>query len=463
MATYHQLINKFKDQRGATVILVAITVLLFLIGIMALAIDVGYLYATKNELQNIADAGALAGAGKLGEIYTGMTPAEQDSYDFEVTGRALIETAVQEVVTGDKRNIAGGKNIIIDNDNDIFINNMVEAGLKFNTNDYVLPDAVRVIARSNGPVSTFFGRIFGITGFSVNADATAGLTTLDDVGPGEMNMPIGVSENWFIPTPNCEDTIRFSPTTDSCAGWHNFFDPINASAEAEKILGFIVDDPTDHDTDPTNDPDPAEICDYSPCGNSDPGWLDVYFDIPADKMPPPLYTLNVESGESIFEFQGGTISSLFNGGTLVWGEDRVTAVMDGDHQMVDGNPKAPAPFFAIYDYFRFRDGIELPPDGLWIDADNDPLTGIEGNELHVTNPDEVWSALIPVYEDTPDCTNPNEALVIVGFAVIHVVMPNPPPDSTVTAKLDCNLTFIGGQGGGGTTGNVRGSIPNLVE
>lgn len=243
MEIYNQLINKFKDQRGAVSIIVAIIVLFVLIGIMALAVDVGYLYATKNELQNIADAGALAGAGQLGEIYKGMTAAEQDEYDFENDGRPLIQAAVQGVVTGDQRNIAGGKDIIIDNENDIFINNLRDAGTQFNNNNFTLPDAVRVYVHSNGPVSTFFGKIFGITGWAVIADATAALTTIKDVGPGEMKLPIGLSRTWFEPEPNCEDTITFSPTADSCAGWHNFFDPINASAMNDKLLGFIRSDP----------------------------------------------------------------------------------------------------------------------------------------------------------------------------------------------------------------------------
>jgi Flp pilus assembly protein TadG len=456
-----KLMPKFKDQRGAVIIVVAIAMLFFMIGFAALAVDVGYLYATKNELQNIADAGALAGAGKLGQIYTTLTPEQQDTYDFANVGRPLIQTAAQEVVTGDQRNIAGGKDIIIDNENDVFINNINGAGTQFNTNNFTLPDAVRVYAHSNGPVSTFFGKIFGITGWAVSADATAALTTLDEIGPGKMNMPIGISENWFEP-PTCEDTIKFSPTTSSCAGWHNFFDAINANAMSDKLLGFILDDPTIHDTDVTNDQDPEGTCSVPPCGRSDPSWLDVYFDMNPGQVPPPMYTMGVESEASFFEFQGGTISALFNGGKLDWEtDDHVTPVWDGGdppQQVVIDDPIHPAPFFAIFDYFRFRDGIEIPTGGISVDTDGD---GIDDHTAY--HADEVWSALVPVYKDEDECINPNTSLEIVGFAIIHVIMPNPPPDSTVTAKIDCNLTFIGGQGSGGTKGNVRGTIPNLVE
>jgi Flp pilus assembly protein TadG len=59
MKIYNQVLNKLKDQRGAVAVIVAILAFFVLIGMMALAIDVGYLYATKNELQDVADASAV--------------------------------------------------------------------------------------------------------------------------------------------------------------------------------------------------------------------------------------------------------------------------------------------------------------------------------------------------------------------------------------------------------------------
>ena len=488
MKIYNQLINKLKDQRGGVAIIVAIIVVFIVIALMALAIDVGRLYGTKNELQNVADAAALAGAGKLGDIYTHMTAAEQDAHDFS-TDRADIVLSARGVV-GAGNNKVAGEDITI-NEGDIFIYNVTLEGgnLKYEGSDHfvlgdpsTMPDAVRVKVRrddtsgGNGPITTFFAKMLGFGTINVTADATAALTTLDEVGSGEMNMPIGLSENMF---PNdCTDTIKFSPTADSCAAWHNFFDPVNASTLPAKLLGLILDDPTVHDDDPTNDPDPYGQCALEPCGRTDPNdamdqsWLDVYFNMLASQVPDSDYTMDVDGGEDSFDFQGGVISALFTGGRLDWEADA-----NGDYvipkynipgdstsgQVVLGDDKHPASFFAIFDYMRFRDGIDLPLGGLDVDADDDPTTGTNGNEMHITDSDAVWSALVPVYEDNDVCINPNSALKIVGFAVIHVVMPNAPPASTITAKIDCNLTFIGGQGGGGFSGNVRGTIPNLVE
>jgi hypothetical protein len=101
-------------------------------------------------------------------------------------------------------------------------------------------------------------------------------------------------------------------------------------------------------------------------------------------------------------------------------------------------------------------------NGYGIDSDND---GFED----ITHPDAVWSATVPIYKDDvweeseESCMNPNISLKIVGFARVVVIKPNPPPDTNVQAIIDCEIIFIKGIGGGGMTGNVRSSIPNLVE
>ena len=56
--------NFIKQTEGATAIIIALS-LFALIGVASLAIDMGQLYTVRNELQNVADAAALAGAGQL--------------------------------------------------------------------------------------------------------------------------------------------------------------------------------------------------------------------------------------------------------------------------------------------------------------------------------------------------------------------------------------------------------------
>jgi uncharacterized membrane protein len=65
-------------QRGVVSIIVALTVAM-LIGFVGLALDLGKLYVARSELQNSADACALAAARKPGDIdgWHGLSMKEQ--------------------------------------------------------------------------------------------------------------------------------------------------------------------------------------------------------------------------------------------------------------------------------------------------------------------------------------------------------------------------------------------------
>lgn len=406
MKSYFNFFEKVRNQAGVSAVIVAI-VLTMLIGFTALAVDVGYWYVTKNELQNVADAAALAGAGYLGSIYKGLSYDEQQTHMFT---RANIMAVVQEVAG---KNQAAKMNIaILDAD--------VTIGIWDGTNPLppmaaplVGPDAVRVIARrdtiANGPILTFFARIFNINAVDVSADATAALTGPAIVEEGELKVPFSLSKNNF---PNdCSNPIIFSPTAESCAGWHNFLDPVNASTMPDKMLGLIQGDVQEYD---------GLV--------SGPDWLDQNFDMNA----PPDAEVTPEVGiTDEFNHQGGTVASLFLGGRLGNTENDINLPEE-----ILGDAKHPAPFPALFDYFRRRDD--------------------DGN-------DSIWTATVPVYEDDDVCENPSGAIPIVGFATIEIIMPNPPPDSSVSVKVYCELTFVDGRGGGGAYGNLKGIIPNLVE
>lgn len=410
-----------KYSRGGVLAMVAVLLFVFL-GVAALAIDIGFRNTTRNELQNIADSAALAGAGFLGSVYTSgaykdLTPAQQQSYTVY---RNEVVGVVQDA--GMKNKAAGVSISINDTSTDIIIGRWDPSTLSINPATLVTPDAVSVVTRrddqANTPISTFFASIFNFDTLAVTAEATAALSGPAWVAEGELKTPFGLSENVF---PNsCTDLIAFSPTTASCAAWHNFLDPINASNMEEKLIGFIQGD--------NDGGGSCEFCDGDSLLNG-PEWLAANFDI--NKTPSPAVTPAVETGQE-FAFQGGTISSLFNGGYL--GAD-----YNGNTGTVYDNDKKPAPMLALFDYFRYRDG----------DGD-----------------DSVWTATIPVYKDTrqpPDCMNPTGRVEIVGYARIVVVSPDPPPSSNIRVHVDCNMSVIEGRSGAGNFGNVMGSIPALVK
>ena len=416
-----KLLEKVRNQAGATAVIVAIT-LPMLIGFTALAVDVGYMHVTKNELQNVADAAALAGAGYLGSIYEGLSYDDQQTYEFS---RSDIVDVVQEVAG---KNQAAGMNIGIINA-DVTIGTwfggtgtLTPIPITIPATPIVGPNAVRVIARRdgsvNGPILTFFARIFNIDAVNVVADATAALTGPGMLNTGELKVPFSLSENNF--PNNCTNPITFSPTADSCAGWHNVFDSANASDIGNKLLGLIQGDINQTYVDDVTG---------APLVNG-PAWLTNNFNMiapPVAEIPPVVIT-----GDKI-NHQGGKVSSLFLGGRL----DTTTAAGDLDiNGPIMGDAKHPAPFPALFDYFRRRDN----------DGDN-----------------SIWTTTVPVYEDDAVCENPSGPITIIGFATIEIHMPNPPPSSSVTVFVYCELNVVDGRGGGGTFGNTFGTIPNLVE
>ncbi len=215
-----------RNQRGAVIIIVALG-LVVLLGMAALAVDLGYLHVTRNELQNISDSSSLAATRYIGHIYETIPYQEQATYDFSIRVSEIKQAAKDMGIA----NVAAGKNITI-NDSDILIGRWHSDTKTFEeiTGPLVQPTAVKVIARRDtsspeGSVSTFFANVFSRGTANVNALAVASLTAQSTVEPGNL-IPIGISEEWFRNKDVfCNQPIRFYPTNtpEGCAGWNVFF------------------------------------------------------------------------------------------------------------------------------------------------------------------------------------------------------------------------------------------------
>ncbi|HBH61369.1 MAG TPA: hypothetical protein DDX85_06465 [Nitrospiraceae bacterium] len=232
MGNYFGMLNKLRDHDGVTAIVVGIMLTIFL-GLAAFVIDIGYSRVTKNELQNIADGAALAAARKLGVIYEPMSYTDIQSYDAADDEVSIKDIAID---VADKSKAGGKGNIIINND-DIVIGTWDPSGTpKFNPT-LNKPNAVQVTARrdniANGPISTFFARVFGIDSTDVSADATAALTGQSTADEGGLPLPVGISKAWFLNKEDfCNQPIKFYPTgtAEGCAGWNVYEEnPSNAS------------------------------------------------------------------------------------------------------------------------------------------------------------------------------------------------------------------------------------------
>jgi hypothetical protein len=233
MKEHPQLFLSLKDRRGVTAIVVGI-IIIILFGFVALAVDIGYVMVTRNELQNIADAAALGATRKLGTIYEPMSYAEHQNY---VCDPSTIIAVGKEVAL---KNQAAGQNITI-NDEDIKIGRW-DSTNKTLTTTLEQPDAVSVIARrdrsANGPIITFFARILGIDNVDVSAKATAALTGISRIGSGGLPIPVGISKEWFEKPEFCNQPIKFYPTgtLEGCAGWHTYDSKTHSASQLRSIL-----------------------------------------------------------------------------------------------------------------------------------------------------------------------------------------------------------------------------------
>jgi hypothetical protein len=208
--------SKLRDQQGVTVILVAV-LMSVLLGFTALAIDLSNLYVVRNELQNSADAGALAGARFLyNDDGAAVNPgANLIAYNAARDNRALAITGAVPVDV----NWSGG------NAGEVQRGHWSFTTRTFTANDSLAPvvlwdrswldldmdpsfiNAVRVVARRQAtPAASFFARIFGYQNFQLSAEAVAYLGFAGSFGENEVDQPIAI----------CIQSITDDSTTYGC-------------------------------------------------------------------------------------------------------------------------------------------------------------------------------------------------------------------------------------------------------
>ena len=406
MKLANKVISKFKDQKGAVAIVVGLALFFFIVGFAALAIDVGYLYATRNELQNIADSAALAATGELGDQY----------YKGETIDIGEIKSAA--VDAGSKNHAAEKLGIIIDLD-DIEIGNWDSAAdpPSFTASSVLTgdEDAVRVRARrqndprsADGPVGTFFAKIFGFETANLQADATAALSGVGHVVTGGLPLPIGIGKVRFDDPDWCGEPIKFYPSNDieACGGWHNFED------DKTKLKQDILDGML-----PLDDPD----------------WISPFTE-----------------GGDFFWFKGGTdTSAWFKIKEIFDNAKVVNDYFDEDGEIkewpLDGDmdPNVWTATVVVYD----KDDCGNPNDRYEI----------------------IGFAAVNIYEICTSLSDPDE-LITGGGAGSNYPLPDlplPPEDhclngeKKLVARIACD--FVKAQRGSGGEYGIMGNIPGLVE
>jgi Flp pilus assembly protein TadG len=146
----------FNDQRGQ-VLPVAALLMVALIGVSGLVVDVGHAYVIRGQLQNSANAAALAAAGY---VY------DSDSGSVNTTTQAEQYSAS----TGDK-NAYTGLNSVATTVTTKCLNMLMPKGQSCVSGSAA--NAVRVVNSTNVP--TFFMGLFGVPSLKVGATATASM------------------------------------------------------------------------------------------------------------------------------------------------------------------------------------------------------------------------------------------------------------------------------------------------
>jgi Flp pilus assembly protein TadG len=181
-------------QRGATLILVAIT-LVVLIGFAALAIDLAFLYVIKGELQNAADSGALAGAEVLYINNGTQVNPNADQTAINLITANYSEKSPAVVKSVERGHWSFASNTFTPNNSLLPVNlwNVTSAQLDADVN---FINAVRVITTrkttGGAPAEPFFAKIFGATGQMIDAVAVAYIGFAGTLQPQETDQPIAI-------------------------------------------------------------------------------------------------------------------------------------------------------------------------------------------------------------------------------------------------------------------------------
>lgn len=191
--------RKYRDQKGASLIIVALMMVVFL-SLGALAVDLAHLYLVRNELQNAADAGALAGARFL---YTADGSQVNVNADQIALNAAIANQSAKVPVEVSAADVQRGHWSFM---NRTFTPNNSTAPVSlWNVSFEELdanPDfinAVRVrVHRKQIPVASFFAKIFGLQNFLLSAEAVAYIGFAGTVGPNEIDIPVAICKESIL-------------------------------------------------------------------------------------------------------------------------------------------------------------------------------------------------------------------------------------------------------------------------
>ncbi len=183
--------NRGQKRRGALVPLAAL-LMIPIMGMCAFSIDCGYIVLVQTDLQNAADAAALAGAEQLQNQYVqytlpGLTSSQQQTILTDATTNVASSGTYgtanyvpgSPMYTAEKfahYNKAGGVNLTVPN-SDVTFGFTDQNGNYTSYNGSTFPNTITVVTRrdttANNPIDLFFGPVYNKSQQSLTATATS--------------------------------------------------------------------------------------------------------------------------------------------------------------------------------------------------------------------------------------------------------------------------------------------------
>ncbi|MEJ2180827.1 MAG: TadG family pilus assembly protein [Gammaproteobacteria bacterium] len=200
--TAKRFFSILNNQQGIVVVIIAVC-LVMLLGFLALSIDTSHLVVARNELQNAADAGALAGAAELYNDNGKSVNINANQIGFDASVANFSDQSSVEV------NWTGGNVGDVQRGHWSFGLGSLPHG--FTPNDSTAPvalwgvstveldenpnfiNAVRVrTRRQNIPIASWFARIFGYDSFEGFAEAVAYIGFAGTLKDATADAPIAI-------------------------------------------------------------------------------------------------------------------------------------------------------------------------------------------------------------------------------------------------------------------------------
>lgn len=226
--------NFFHGTEGVVAPLFGLIFVVF-IGLTSLAVDMGHLYTVRNQLQNTADAAALAAVSKLisdqgGAVVRDMTAAQAAAYS--VARSQALNDGLADVAGGDRTDLSityGVWNPKASNNNQAWS----DRGASIPSNSDA--NAVQVNIRraeglTYGPVTNFFASIFSEANrtSAVEASAIAYMGYTSSVQTGMVTVPIALP-----------DTLVSTAASEESGNWlFRLFKPKEAVATSYVATQF---------------------------------------------------------------------------------------------------------------------------------------------------------------------------------------------------------------------------------